>query len=100
MRAQSPKEIGMVVRDQRAKLGLSQQELADQAGVSRRWLIKVEAGHPGAEIGAVMRLLAALKLIVDIGALGPPAPGQDEAPLVDLDALLADFVPKRGKEDH
>ena len=84
----------MAIRDRRAQLGLSQQELADRADVSRRWLVKVEAGHPGAETGAVMRLLCALGLLVDIGSPDEPSDAGGPSP-VDLDALLGNLAPKR-----
>lgn len=55
-------KLGAAVRDTRARRGWSQHELATRAGVSRSWLAKVEAGHRGAELEQILRLLAALDL--------------------------------------
>lgn len=89
MRATTPRELGLVVRERRHDLRLSQQELADRAGVSRPWLVSVEAGHPRAELGKLLLLLAELGLSVDLA----PADEQVVEPgtqpyVVDLDALL------------
>jgi transcriptional regulator with XRE-family HTH domain len=55
-------KLGGLIRDARASQGLSQVELAARAGVSRSWLARVEAGHRGAELEPLLRLLAALDL--------------------------------------
>lgn len=55
-------KLGGLVRDTRLSKGLSQAGLAAQAGVARSWLARVEAGHRGAELEPLLRLLAALDL--------------------------------------
>jgi transcriptional regulator with XRE-family HTH domain len=54
------------MRDQRLELGLSQAAFAKRVGVSRSWVVQVERGNAGAEIGLVLKALAALGLHVDI----------------------------------
>jgi transcriptional regulator with XRE-family HTH domain len=57
-------QLGSAVRDARTGRGLSQHELARQAGVSRSWLARVESGHRGAELEQILRLLSALRLVL------------------------------------
>ncbi len=57
------RKLGAVLREARLRQGLTQDGLAEQAGVSRAWLAKLEAGgHRRAEIEQVFKLLAALSL--------------------------------------
>lgn len=53
-------ELGAFVIDHRKAERHTQQELADLAGVGRRFLSEVEAGKPTAEIGKVLQVLNAL----------------------------------------
>lgn len=55
-------KLGATIKAERARLALSQHELAARAGVSRSWLAKLEAGHRGAEFEQILRLLEALGL--------------------------------------
>jgi HTH-type transcriptional regulator/antitoxin HipB len=86
MRVRTPRELGALVRDRRRDGDLSQDELARRARVSRRWLAAVEAGKPGAEVGLVLRTLAALDLELDVVPIASGSPGG-----VDLDEVLADL---------
>ena len=48
----TPAQIGAAIRGARSRQGLTQKDLADQAGVSRRWLIMLESGNgERAELG-------------------------------------------------
>ena len=60
------RELGTRMRDQRLELGLSQAAFAKRVGVSRSWVVQVERGNAGAEIGLVLKALAASGLHVDI----------------------------------
>lgn len=59
-------KLGSAVRDARTRRQWSQHELASRAGVSRSWLAKLEAGHRGAELEQILRLLAALDMSLAI----------------------------------
>ena len=59
-------KLGGLVRDTRLSQGLSQAALAVQANVARSWLARVEAGHRGAELEPLLRLLAALDLTLTL----------------------------------
>lgn len=69
-------DVGNVVRARRNELRLSQEEVAQRAGVSRPWLTHVEGGHPRAELGKLLSLFAELRLTVD---LLMPVAGDGEA---------------------
>lgn len=61
------RDVGAAVRQARGEAGLSQQALADRAGVSRQWLSRVEAGKgPSVEMGKVLDVLAALGRAIDL----------------------------------
>ena len=69
---------GLVLAARRAR-GLSQATLAAEAGVARSWLARVEAGHRGAELEPLLRLMDALDLILTVKPSSepnrqPPAP--------------------------
>lgn len=97
MRASTPRELGSLVRERRHDLHLSQQQLAHLAGVSRPWLVAVEAGHQRAELGKLLALLAELGLTLDLS----PIPSREsrgrgtQPPVVDLDELLDAHDSKR-----
>ena len=57
-------QLGMEIRRLRLAAGLTQAELADRAGVSRRWVGQVERGHLRAEADKLMRVVRALGLAV------------------------------------
>ena len=54
-------EIGARLSRQRIEAGLTQADLAAQAGLSKRTLERIEAGH-GAELVSLIRVLRALRL--------------------------------------
>lgn len=60
--ARTPKQIGAVIQRQRRKLGQTQASLG--AGIKHRQatVSKLEAGEPGARLGTLLDVLAALNL--------------------------------------
>lgn len=52
--------LGQFVRDQRKRIGLTQVDLADLAGVSDRFLRELEKGKTTAEVGKVITVLSTL----------------------------------------
>lgn len=50
------------VLTRRQELGLTQTELAEKAGVSRKWISTFEQGSPRAELELVLRLIDSLGL--------------------------------------
>lgn len=59
---QTVNDIRLVVLGKRHALGLSQEQVALRAGVSRKWLSEFERGKAKAELGLVLRLLDSLDL--------------------------------------
>jgi len=53
----TPEQIGAAIRLKRKQKGLSQSALAEQLGVERKWVIRLEAGNPAAELALVIRAL-------------------------------------------
>jgi y4mF family transcriptional regulator len=82
MRLASTHDLGLYVRDQRRRLGMTQAALGASAQVSRRWLSDLEAGKPTAEVGLVFKVLHALELTLEAS---PVEIGPDD---FDLDDVL------------
>lgn len=78
MDIRTPIELGRQLASLRAQEGLTQAQLAKRAGVSRRWLIQVEAGHPGAQVDKLFAVLAVLGVHADLVAHERRPAGTDE----------------------
>jgi HTH-type transcriptional regulator/antitoxin HipB len=81
-------DMANAVRGRRIELGVSQDELARRAGVSRKWVYEFESGKPRAELGIVLAVLEALDLSLALGTAPAPA----SAGSVDLDTILDDYT--------
>lgn len=93
------RELGATVRERRRLFGWTQAELAGRVGVTRDWVIDVEAGRGNPQLRHLLRTLDVLGLSLrvdptDGGSIGSDAtgsaPGQNHQrlPVVNLDALL------------
>ncbi len=80
---QTTKGFGAAVRRARKDQGLSQVQLAAQAGVGRPWLSELETGKRTAELGRALSVLSALDLAITFVAV----PGPDGA-TVDLSQII------------
>ena len=56
----SPADIGLLIRQTRKQLGLTQVELASYADVSVRFVHELEHGKASAELGLCLKVLATL----------------------------------------
>lgn len=54
--------LGKLIRVSRIERGLTAQELADRAGISRTTLFSIEKGAPGPEVGIVFEVAAIVGL--------------------------------------
>ena len=88
MQVRTPLDLGLAIRDRRRKLKLSQTELARKAGVGRQWVVAIERGKSRAELGLVLRTLAALDLPLTIGPGDRRFPPSDDMNPVDIDAIV------------
>jgi transcriptional regulator with XRE-family HTH domain len=61
------RELGRRVRERRTKAGLSQEELAERAGLDRSYIGQVETGRRNANLDTLSRLAVALD--IDLGTL-------------------------------
>ncbi|MBF4618404.1 helix-turn-helix domain-containing protein [Clavibacter sp. VKM Ac-2873] len=94
MLARWPEDLGNVARQQRQDLGLSQEELARRAGVTRQWLTRFETAKGDAALSKVMRVLRELDLRLEITAkvsrgASPEANPAARAPTVNDDFMSA-----------
>jgi transcriptional regulator with XRE-family HTH domain len=53
----NPEQLGAAIRLKRKEKGLSQSAFAELLGVERKWVIRLEAGNSGAELGLVIKAL-------------------------------------------
>lgn len=60
MLVRTASDVGALIRDVRRRRGLTQGQLAAQAGVTRRWLSALESGKTGVELGLVLATFDAL----------------------------------------
>lgn len=72
------RDLGLLVREARRSKQLTQIQLATKAGVGRDWIIALEKGNRGAEIGRVLRTLRVLGCELEIGI--KTTRGEHEAP--------------------
>jgi len=86
-------DLASAVRGGRLRAGLSQEQVAARAGVSRQWVGELERGKPTAELGLVLGLLDALELNIELDDRG--SAGQPTTASVDLDGVLDEY---RGHE--
>jgi HTH-type transcriptional regulator/antitoxin HipB len=90
MLARTPKDLGLLIREERRRLGLDQHELAKRVGVSRQWIVEIEGGKPRAALGLVLRTLTALGLEIDLRSQRQSSEASAPAGTeIDLDEVLA-----------
>ncbi|MBK8093213.1 MAG: helix-turn-helix transcriptional regulator [Verrucomicrobiaceae bacterium] len=95
MQIRTPKEIGLLIRDQRKQLGWTQEVFAKRLGVSRLWVVQLEQGKATAQIGLVMRALNELDVPIQVDVLPKIGPRRavdyrDSPPSmqIDLDSII------------
>jgi transcriptional regulator with XRE-family HTH domain len=71
----NPEQLGRAIRLKRLEKGISQNVLAAQIGVGRKWVIHLEAGNQKAELGLVLKALDALQLQATLGEATSTATG-------------------------
>lgn len=92
MKIRTVKDLGAAIRDRRRRLGMDQASLAEQVGVSRQWIIALEAGKPGVAMSIALRVLRALAIEIDLAPEPDSAPATPrdvpEIETVDIDAIV------------
>lgn len=59
----SPAELGRAVRAARLARGLTQEDLADRAKVSRKFVVQLEEGKASAHLGKVLTVMMSAGLV-------------------------------------
>jgi len=65
---EAPKNIGNIVRAERERQELTQEELALAAGVSYRTVLQIKQGKPTSRLDVLVRVLEALGLALEVRA--------------------------------
>ena len=73
MRVRTIREIGLLVRSERKRQGLSLQAVAERVGCTRQWVAELEAGGERLEVALVLRTLNALGIRIDTSSENPAA---------------------------
>src|SRR5688572_16654857 len=63
----SAEQLGSAIRLTRKEKSISQSALAERLGVERKWVLRLEAGNPRAELGLVLKALEVLGIRVSLG---------------------------------
>jgi transcriptional regulator with XRE-family HTH domain len=84
----TPQDIGTRIRAIRAELGLTQDQLAEQVGVSRSAVAQWETGRTGQITGNLSRIAAALEVNVEYLMYGDDKLAPAEARQADELAML------------
>ncbi|TFD09635.1 helix-turn-helix domain-containing protein [Cryobacterium sp. TMT1-2-2] len=71
MYTRSAQDLGALARAKREALGLTQQQVADRAKVSREWLVNFESAKVGVSLFRVFDVLQVLQLALDVSDRAP-----------------------------
>jgi HTH-type transcriptional regulator / antitoxin HipB len=100
MQVRTANAIGAIIRSRRRELKLDQSQLARRIGATRQWLIAIEKGKDTAELGMVLRALAALDLELDVRAKDTRVDVSmdlEPLPLLDIDTIAEANVNRTGR---
>ncbi len=98
MRIRTVDDFGVVARQRRRELGLSQEELGKRAGVTRQWLVRFERDSSDVSLAKVFAVLRELNLIVRADPVVPadsqlsPRPNKYAVPRIDMPQLNMDVL--------
>lgn len=67
-RCLTTQELGQIIQQRRVELGLTQQQLSEYTGYSRRLIGDIENGKPGVAVSKIFTLLNGLGLNICIEA--------------------------------
>jgi len=84
MLIRTTRNLAHLIRDRRTRLALTQANLAELAGVSRKWIVDLEAGRRTGDISLILRTLRALDLDIEVRDRVKRARSSD----IDLDEII------------
>lgn len=101
MLIKTPADLGALIRERRTALRLDQESLAKSIGVSRKWVVEVEAGKPRAAMELIFRALRALGITLQAATSGSAniqkkKKAQHDLPSDDLDRFLDSLKKRNG----
>ncbi|MCA1779824.1 MAG: helix-turn-helix domain-containing protein [Xanthomonadaceae bacterium] len=64
------KQLGAALQRERKRLGLTQTQLAEKAGLRQQTISAVEGGKPRSELQVIFDIMTALGLEISLGARG------------------------------
>jgi HTH-type transcriptional regulator / antitoxin HipB len=92
MRLRTPEELGVLVREKRRALKLSQSAVAKPAGTSREWIVDLEKGKPRVQLSLVLRTLVVLGIAIETqDEERKPRKARAQRAAVDIDQILKKF---------
>ena len=74
----SAEQLGALIRLKRKEKNLSQAALAQMLGVERKWVLRLEAGNPRAELGLVLKALGTLGIRISLSDQEQPQSAGDQ----------------------
>ena len=74
----TPAQIGLLIRQTRRSLGVTQKDLALSSGTGMRFVIDLEKGKETCEIGKTLTILHTLGIRMTLTPPPPPAPAREE----------------------
>ena len=92
MRVRRIKELGVALRDARARQRLSQQEVAERAGVQRYQVANIELGKGNPSLKTLLAVLSAVGQELEVnegGRKNPAEPARNLAKPVSLNDVLS-----------
>lgn len=88
MLVRSTTDLAHLIRDRRSRLSLTQANLAEKVGVSRKWIVDLEAGKRTADVSLILRTIKALDLELDV---------RERASSTDANGVDVDRIIERSK---
>jgi HTH-type transcriptional regulator / antitoxin HipB len=82
-------QLGLALRTKRREKELSQAALAQMLGAERKWIIKLEAGNPKAELGMILKTLDTLGIGITLNDHSRKAIEQRRAPSPTIDDVFS-----------
>jgi HTH-type transcriptional regulator/antitoxin HipB len=72
MNVRTSRDLGAALRQARRRSGLTQEALAERVGVTRQWVVAVEAGRANPQLLSLLAVTEVLGLTLDLSENGLP----------------------------
>ena len=95
----SPLELGEQIKTARTRLGYTQKQLADRAGIGKTAMFDLEHGNPGVRLNTLIAVLHELGLSLSLFDAEAPLPGRPAPPLPEAE-VHGSATPAEDLPDH